>query len=69
MVHDVTEKDVQEEVDRSLERDGNWEDVDTKINKNSKNNGLNFINWLESRKAQNIIKNYGFESIYSEENY
>ena len=36
MVHDVTEKDVQEEVDRSLERDGNWEDVDTKINKNSK---------------------------------
>ena len=40
-----------------------------KINKNSKNNGLNFINWLESRKAQNIIKNYGFESIYSEENY
>ncbi len=40
-----------------------------KINKNSKNNGLNFINWLESRKAQNIIKNYGFESIHSEENY
>ena len=40
-----------------------------KINKNSKNIGLNFINWLESRKAQNIIKNYGFESIYSEENY
>ena len=36
MVHDVTEKDVQEEVDRSLERDGNWEDVDTKIDKNSK---------------------------------
>ena len=34
-----------------------------------KNIGLNFINWLESRKAQNIIKNYGFESIYSEENY
>ncbi len=36
MVHDVTDEDVQEEVDRSLERDGNWEDVDTKITKDSK---------------------------------
>lgn len=36
MVHDVTDEEVQEEVDRSLERDGNWEDVDSKIDKESK---------------------------------
>jgi trigger factor len=36
MVHDVTDEEVQEEVDRSLERDGNWEDVDGKIDKESK---------------------------------
>ncbi len=36
MVHDVTDKEVQEEIDRSLERDGNWEEVETKIDKNSK---------------------------------
>ena len=36
MVHDVTEEDVQEEVDRSLERDGNWEDVTSEIDENSK---------------------------------
>lgn len=36
MVHDVTEDEVAEEVDRSLERDGNWEDVDAKVDKESK---------------------------------
>jgi len=36
MIHDVTDEEVNEEVDRSLERDGNWEEVDTKVDKDSK---------------------------------
>jgi ABC-type molybdate transport system substrate-binding protein len=26
------------------------------------------LQWLESQKGQEILKNYGFETIYSEEN-
>ncbi len=36
MVHDVTDEEVQEEIDRTLEREGNWEDVDVKITKDHK---------------------------------
>lgn len=36
MVHDVTDKEVEEELERSLERDGNWEDVDTKATDDSR---------------------------------
>ena len=36
MVHDVTDKEVDEELDRTLERDGNWEVVENKIDKDSK---------------------------------
>ena len=39
-----------------------------KINRNNKNNDLNFLQWLESQKGQEILKNYGFETIYLEEN-
>ncbi len=33
MVHDVTDKEVEEEIERSLERESSWEDVDAKITK------------------------------------
>ncbi|MCR9131073.1 MAG: trigger factor [bacterium] len=36
MVHDVSDKEVEEELERTLEREGNWEDVDGKIDKESK---------------------------------
>ena len=36
MVHDVTDDEVAEEVDRTLEREGDWENVDTKATKDSK---------------------------------
>ncbi len=36
MVHDVTDEEVVEELERTLEREGNWEDVDTKATKDSK---------------------------------
>ncbi|MBO6535376.1 MAG: trigger factor [Balneolaceae bacterium] len=36
MVHDVSDKEVDEELERTLEREGNWEDVDGKIDKESK---------------------------------
>lgn len=36
MVHDVTDEEVQEEVDRTLEREGSWEDVDAKVSKDNK---------------------------------
>ncbi len=36
MVHDVTDKEVNEEIDRTREREGNWEDVDTAAKKDSK---------------------------------
>lgn len=36
MVHDVTDAEVEEELERSLERDGNWEDVDTKAKADSR---------------------------------
>lgn len=36
MVHDVTEDEVQEEIDRTLEREGNWEDVKEKATKDTK---------------------------------
>ena len=36
MVHDVTDKEVNEEMERSLERAGNWEDGDTKVSADSK---------------------------------
>ena len=39
-----------------------------KINKINRNNDFNFLQWLESQKSQEIFKNYGFETIYSEEN-
>tara|TARA_B100001057_G_scaffold498686_1_gene606568 strand:+ start:129 stop:920 length:792 start_codon:yes stop_codon:yes gene_type:complete len=39
-----------------------------KINKINKNNDFNFLKWLESQKGQEIFKNYGFETIYLEEN-
>ena len=39
-----------------------------KINRGNKNNDFNFLQWLESQKSQQILKNYGFETIYSEEN-
>lgn len=31
MVHDVAEEEVEEEIDRTLERKGNWEEIDEKI--------------------------------------
>ena len=34
-----------------------------KINRNKNNNDYGFINWLKSKEAQRIIKNYGFETI------
>ena len=36
MVHDVTDKEVAEEIERTLEREGNWEDVDAEATKDSK---------------------------------
>ncbi len=36
MVHDVTDEEVSEEIERTLEREGNWEEVDTKITKDHK---------------------------------
>lgn len=36
MVHDVTDKEVDEEIERTLEREGNWEDVKTAAKKDSK---------------------------------
>ena len=36
MVHDVTDEEVTEEIERTLEREGNWEDVDGKATKDSK---------------------------------
>ncbi len=36
MVHDVTDEEVGEEIERTVEREGNWEEVDTKITKDSK---------------------------------
>jgi trigger factor len=36
MVHDVTDEEVSEEIERTLEREGNWEDVDGKATKDSK---------------------------------
>lgn len=36
MVHDVSDEEVDEELERTLEREGNWEDVDGKIDKESK---------------------------------
>ena len=39
-----------------------------KINKINRNNDFNFLQWLESQKGQEIFKNYGFETIYLEEN-
>ena len=35
-----------------------------KIKRNNKNNDFNFLQWLESRKSQEILKDYGFETIY-----
>ena len=34
MVHDVSDKEVKEEVERTLQRQSNWEDVDAKVSKN-----------------------------------
>jgi trigger factor len=34
MVHDVSEKEVNEEIERTLEREGNWEDVEEVITEN-----------------------------------
>ena len=34
-----------------------------KINRNKNDNDYGFINWLKSKEAQRIIKNYGFETI------
>ena len=34
-----------------------------KIKRNKADNDYNFIEWLRSKEAQKIIKNYGFESI------
>jgi trigger factor len=36
MVHDVTDDEVNEEMERAVEREGNWEEVDTKIDAESK---------------------------------
>lgn len=36
MVHDVSDKEVAEELEMTLEREGNWEDVDTKATADSK---------------------------------
>lgn len=36
MVHDVTDAEVEEEIERSLEREGSWEDVKKAANKDSK---------------------------------
>ncbi|MTI87475.1 MAG: trigger factor [Balneolaceae bacterium] len=36
MVHDVTDEEVEEEVERTLEREGNWEEVDGKVEESSK---------------------------------
>ncbi len=36
MVHDVSDEEVDEELERTLEREGNWEEVDGKIDKESK---------------------------------
>ena len=36
MVHDVSDAEVDEEIERAIEREGNWEDVDTEINEESK---------------------------------
>ncbi len=36
MVHDVTEAEVDEEIERTLEREGNWEDVEEAADGNSK---------------------------------
>lgn len=36
MVHDVTDAEVDEELERTLEREGNWEEVDEKATKDSK---------------------------------
>lgn len=36
MVHDVADEEVQEEIDRSLENEGNWEDVDEKATPENK---------------------------------
>ncbi|MEO1023155.1 MAG: trigger factor [Bacteroidota bacterium] len=36
MVHDVTDADVEEELERTLEREGNWEEVDANITKEHK---------------------------------
>ncbi|HEX6983303.1 MAG TPA: trigger factor [Balneolaceae bacterium] len=36
LVHDVTDEEVQEEIDRQLEQEGNWEEVDGKITDASK---------------------------------
>ncbi|MDZ7716705.1 MAG: trigger factor [Balneolaceae bacterium] len=36
LVHDVTDEEVMEEVDRTLENQGNWEEVDDKITEKSK---------------------------------
>ena len=39
-----------------------------KINRGNRNNDLNFLRWLRSKKSQEILKNYGFETIYLKEN-
>jgi len=36
MVHDVNDKEVKEEIDRTLERQGDWEDVNVKVSKDVK---------------------------------
>ncbi len=36
MVHDVTDEEVQEEIDRTLERQGNWEEVEREATKESR---------------------------------
>ncbi len=36
MVHDVTDEEVQEEIDRTLERQGNWEEVEGEATKESR---------------------------------
>ena len=36
MVHDVTNAEVDEEIARAIEREGNWEDVDSTIGSESK---------------------------------
>lgn len=36
LVHDVTDEEVQEEIDRQLKQQGNWEEVDEEINEESR---------------------------------